>query len=261
MELGLNGKSAVVTGASRGIGAATVLGLAAEGVKVACCSRNVAEFKELSEQGSELSGSIHPFEADLTDPEQLEEFMKGAEAAVGAPDILVNGVGASPSRNFLYMTDEEWLEGFNVNLMTAVRCTRRVIGGMRKKKWGRIIMVSSGAAKSPSAPLIDYSAAKAGMLSVAKSLARKYGSDQILVNSVLPGLIRTDMWERTAAEIADSTGATIDGVFEERGARVPLGRFGTSGEVADLIVYLASDRAAYVNGAAIDIDGGLQAGI
>lgn len=261
MELGLTGKSAIVTGASKGIGAATVLGLAAEGVVVACCARQKEHLRELSARAGGLPGSVHAFEADLTDAGQLEDFVAAAQAAIGPPDILVNNVGASPSRNFLYMKDDDWIEGFNINLMTAVRCTRLVLGGMRKRGWGRIIMVSSGAAKAPSAPLIDYAAAKAAMLSVAKSLARKYGSDQILVNSVLPGLIRTDMWERTAAEIADRSGVPAEQVFTERGARVPVGRFGAAADVADLIVYLASNRAAYVNGAAIDVDGGLNAGI
>jgi NAD(P)-dependent dehydrogenase (short-subunit alcohol dehydrogenase family) len=261
MQLGLEGKRAVVTGASKGIGEATVLGLAAEGAAVACCARHPESLQDLSERAEKLPGAVHTFQADLTIGSQLEAFIRAAEAATGPTDILVNNVGASPSRNFLYMTDEEWLDGFNINLLAAVRCTRLVLAGMRKRRWGRIIMVSSGAAKAPSAPLIDYAAAKAAVLSISKSLARKYGADQVLVNSVLPGLIRTDMWERTAAEIAESSGTDRESVFLERGARVPLGRFGTSEEVADLIVFLASERAAYINGASIDIDGGLNTGM
>lgn len=122
-------------------------------------------------------------------------------------------------------------------------------------------MVASGAAKYPTAPLIDYSAAKAALTSLAVGLARRYGADGVLINSVLPGLIRTAMWEDAAAVIGQSTGQTVDDVIQERGSRVPVQRFGSADEVANLIVFLASERASYVNGASIDIDGGLGAAV
>jgi 3-oxoacyl-[acyl-carrier protein] reductase len=261
MDLGISDKVAVVTGASKGIGAATVLGLAAEGANVACCARGADALEQLKKDAAGLPGSVHTWQRDLTAGDQLESFFEEARGSLGDVDILVNNLGASPSRNFLYMKEDDWESGLNVNLLVAVRSTQLVLGAMRKKKWGRVIMVSSGAAKYPSAPLIDYAAAKAALLAVTKSLARKYGSDQVLVNAVLPGLIRTDMWERTAAEIAESAGTSVEGVFDERGARVPLGRFGTAQEVADVIVYLASARAGYVNGALVDVDGGLGDGV
>jgi 3-oxoacyl-[acyl-carrier protein] reductase len=261
MDLGITEKVAVVTGASKGIGAATVLGLASEGAKVACCARGGDALEQLQKDASGLPGSVHTWQCDLTVADELDGFIGEVQGSLGEVDILVNNLGASPSRNFLYMTADDWQNGLTTNLLVAVRCTQLVLASMRKKKWGRVIMVSSGAAKYPSAPLIDYAAAKAALLAVTKSLARKYGSDQILVNAVLPGLIRTDMWERTANEIAESSGDSVEGVFGERGARVPLGRFGTAEEVADVIVYLASAKAAYVNGALVDVDGGLGDGI
>jgi len=261
MDLGITDKVAVVTGASKGIGAATVLGLAAEGAKVACCARGGEALEQLQKDAAGLPGSVQAWPCDLTVADELEGFFSEVQGALGAVDILVNNLGASPSRNFLYMSADDWQNGLTTNLLVAVRCTQLVLTSMRKNKWGRVIMVSSGAAKYPSAPLIDYAAAKAALLAVTKSLARKYGSDQILVNAVLPGLIRTDMWERTASEIAESTGASVEDVFGERGARVPLGRFGTAQEVADVIVYLASGRAGYLNGALVDVDGGLGDGV
>jgi 3-oxoacyl-[acyl-carrier protein] reductase len=261
MELGISEKVAVVTGASKGIGAATVMGLAAEGANVACCARGRDALEQLQKDAAGLPGSVHTWQCDLTVAEELDHFFDEVGSSLGQVDILVNNLGASPSRNFLYMSADDWQTGLTTNLLVALRCTQLVLPGMRKKKWGRVIMVSSGAAKYPSAPLIDYAAAKAALLAATKSLARKYGSDQILVNAVLPGLIRTDMWERTAQEIAESAGTSVEGVFDERGARVPLSRFGTAQEVADVIVYLASNRAGYVNGALVDVDGGLGDGI
>ncbi|MEM9622534.1 MAG: SDR family oxidoreductase, partial [Pseudomonadota bacterium] len=149
-----------------------------------------------------------------------------------------------------------WHTLHELNLMSAVRCTRRLLPAMRKQKWGRVVMIASGAAKYPSAALIDYGTTKAAMISMAKSLARKYGADGVLINSVLPGLIHTAMWERAATEIAQATDSTMDKVLENNGRTVPVGRYGTSEEVAQVIAFLCSNAASYVNGAAIEVDGG-----
>lgn len=250
---------AVVTGASSGIGAAVVRAFAARGVSVAYCARDDAALRRLDDELSELPGTIRSYRADMSQRDAVLEFLDRAEADLGAADILINNVGQSPSRNFLYMTDDDWLESFELNLMSAVRSTRRLLPAMRSKGWGRVVMISSGAARSPNAATIDYAAAKAAMVSVAKSLARKYGPDNVLVNSVLPGLIRTPMWERAAGELAASSGGGPEAVFVEKSGSVPLRRFGDPAEVADLVLYLCSDRASYLTGAAIDLDGGLSA--
>jgi 3-oxoacyl-[acyl-carrier protein] reductase len=257
MELGLAGRVAVVTAASRGIGRATALALADQGVTVACCARSEADLASLAAAGSDTKGSIHTWIADLEQPAEVDRFIGEARRQLGAVDILINNVGASPSRNFLYMSAEDWAQGLQLNLLAAVRSTQLVLPDMRKRKWGRVVMVSSGAAKTPSPALIDYAAAKAALVSVAGALARKYGPDGVLVNSVLPGLIRTDMWERTAAELATPSGGDVEAVFAERSQRVPVGRFGTAQEVADTILFIVSERASYLNGAALDVDGGM----
>ena len=177
----------------------------------------------------------------------------------GPIDILVNNVGASPSRNFLYMSDQDWQDLHELNLLSAVRCTRSFLPHMREQKWGRVIMISSSAGKYPSAALIDYGATKSAMISISKSLAKKYGRDGVLVNSVLPGLIHTAMWERAAGEIAESSGSSAEEVIKKNGFSVPIGRYGTSEEVAALVVFLCSNAASYINGSAIEVDGG-QAG-
>jgi 3-oxoacyl-[acyl-carrier protein] reductase len=159
------------------------------------------------------------------------------------------------------MTDEDWQDLHELNLLSAVRCTRRLLPKMREQQWGRVIMIASGAAKYPNAALIDYGATKAAMISISKSLAKKYGSDGVLVNSVLPGLIRTAMWERAATEIAEARGSDMESVLEANGKGVPVGRYGTSKEIADVVAFLCSNAASYVNGSSIEVDGGTGAHI
>ena len=154
------------------------------------------------------------------------------------------------------MSDEDWQDLHELNLLSAVRCTRAFLPGMRENTWGRVVMIATGAAFYPGAALIDYAATKAAMVATGKALAGKYGRDGILVNSVLPGLIHTAMWERAAGEIAEASGSTAADVITNNGKSVPVGRYGTSKEVADVIAFLCSPAASYVNGAAITVDGG-----
>ncbi len=259
--LDLGGRVAVVTGASTGIGAATVRVLAAHGATVAYCARHDDALQALAGECEGLPGQVHPITADLTDAGSVEQLCDAVEARVGAPDTLVNNVGASPSRNFLYMSDDDWRDLYELNVLSAVRCTRRFLPAMRSARFGRIVMISSVAARQPSAALIDYGATKAALGSVTKALARKYAADNVLVNAVLPGRVRTAMWERAAGEIAESSGEDVEAVFAARSKDIPLGRFGTSEEIADVVLFLCSGLAGYVTGAAIDVDGGLGSGL
>jgi len=255
MDLNLEGKKAVVTGASLGIGEAAVKMLANHGADVSFCARTQGSIDALSESSVEGKGSIVGFKADMSDAASTSSFIESV-LEDGPVDILINNVGASPSRNFLYMTDEDWQDLHELNLLSAVRCTRAFLPNMRKQKWGRVIMVSSSAGKYPNAALIDYGTTKAAMISMSKSLAKKYGVDGVLVNSILPGLIHTAMWERAATEIAESVGSTMDEVIKNNGSSVPVGRYGTSEEVASLITFLCSNAASYISGTSIEVDGG-----
>ena len=256
INLDLTGKRAVVTGASLGIGAAAARLLTDHGARVLFCSRGADHVAELAGyKPSSGHGSVRGFTADMADRGSVEGFLDGVQAE-GPVDILVNNVGASPSRNFLYMTDEDWMSLFELNLMSAIRCTRRLLPAMRERKWGRIVMVSSGAALYPNAALIDYSASKAAMIATGKALARKYGPDNVLVNSVVPGLIHTPMWERAAGEVAKANGTTTEAILAGNAKSVPLQRYGAAEEVAAAIVFLCTDAASYINGAAITVDGG-----
>jgi 3-oxoacyl-[acyl-carrier protein] reductase len=256
IDLDLSGKRAVLTGASLGIGAAAVRALADQGADVCFCSRSPDNVAALADYRPPSGGGrVRGFAADMADRRSVDEFLDGVQAE-GPVDILVNNVGASPSRNFLYMSDEDWFSLFELNLMSAVRCTRRLLPAMRERKWGRIVMVSSGAAFYPNAALIDYGASKAAMVAMGKALARKYGADNVLVNSVLPGLIHTPMWERAAGEVAAANKTTTEAVLATNARSVPLGRYGTADEIAAVIVFLCTGAASYINGAAITVDGG-----
>ncbi len=252
------GRVALVTGASAGIGAATVRALAGVGMAVAFSARAPQAVAELQEEVTAAGGRALGVVADMAVAEDVDAFLGRASAQLGPADVLVNNVGQAPSRNFLRMSDDEWRALLDVNLMAAVRCTRAVLPHMREAGWGRIVMVSSAAAKMPNAALIDYGAGKAALLATAKALSRRYGPDGVLVNTVLPGLIRTPMWDQAAAEIAAAREVEPEAVFAEMSKQVPLGRYGEAEEVAAVIAFLASDAASYLNGAAIDIDGGMN---
>jgi NAD(P)-dependent dehydrogenase (short-subunit alcohol dehydrogenase family) len=256
LDLDLTGRRAIVTGASQGIGAAAVRALADHGAAVAFCARGEDGVKELAAYRPASEGSVRGYVADMADAASTAAFLDAVEADVGNADILVNNVGASPSRNFLYMTDDDWEQLHQLNLMSAVRCTRRCLPAMRKQRWGRIVMVATSGALYPNAALIDYAATKAAMIATGKALAGKYGADGVLVNSILPGLIHTAMWDRAASEIADASGITADDVLARNSKGVPVGRYGTSEEVAAAIVFLCSNAASYVNGVALAVDGG-----
>ena len=257
INLDLSGKRAVITGASLGIGEASVKMLAEHGANVVFCARTEESVTKLASTKVK-NGSINGFVADMGKKDSTQAFIDHV-LSEGGVDILVNNVGASPSRNFLYMTDEDWQDLHELNLLSAVRCTRAFLPYMRQKKWGRVVMISSSAGKYPNAALIDYGATKAAMISISKSLAKKYGSDGILINSVLPGLIHTAMWERAANEIANATGGNMEDVIKANGSSVPVGRYGTSEEVAALVTFLCSEAASYISGTSIEVDGG-QAG-
>lgn len=252
IDLDLSGRTAIVTGASLGIGAATVKLLADHGATVAFCARGQEQIDELAS----YSDAVHGYVADMADADSTAAFLDAAINDIGGIDILVNNVGASPSRNFLYMEDSDWESLFQLNMMSAVRATRRVLPHMREQKWGRVVMISTVGALYPSAALIDYAATKAAMISTGKALASKYGRDGVLVNSVLPGLIHTAMWERASAELSEATGRSADEIIAANSKGVPVGRYGTSEEVANAVVFLSSEAASYINGVAISVDGG-----
>ena len=255
MDLLLNGQTAIVTGASRGIGLAVTRGLVAEGVRVtAGALKSSAELADVAR-----AGQVSVVEVDLAEP-------GGPATLVGAAgdqiDILVNNVGAAPARpgGFGEITDEDWQASLTLNLMAAVRTTRAALPVMLAAGKGAIVNISSVNAFLPDPGVMDYSAAKAALASFSKSLSKEAGPHGIRVNTISPGPVATDLWlgdHGVAATVSRATGARLQDVQRQAAQQMVTGRFSRPEEVADLVLILASDRTANVTGANITIDGGL----
>lgn len=245
MDLGLRGKTCVVTGSTGGIGLETARLLVAEGARVVTCGRS----------GAPGVGEELHVQADLARPGEPERLIEEA----GAVDVLVNNAGAAYQRDFLEVTDEQWQEMWDVNVMSAVRAIRAVVPGMRERGGGAIVNVSSTAGKRPSTGMPDYSVVKAALLSVSRLTADLYAKDGIRCNAVTPGPTATDAWlgeGGLADQQAARTGKSREEVLAGVGAGRPLGRLAEPEEIAAVIVFLCSDRAGYVTGAAWSADGG-----
>jgi len=255
MDLRLNGQTAIVTGASRGIGLAVTRGLAAEGVRVtAGALKSSAELDELARDGL-----VRVVEVDLAEPGGPARLVAAAGDRI---DILVNNVGTAPARTggFGEITDDDWQASLTLNLMAAVRTTRAALPVMLAAGKGAIVNTSSVNAFLPDPGVMDYSAAKAALASFSKSLSKEVGPRGIRVNTVSPGPVATDLWlgdHGVAATVSAATGAKPEDVEREAAHQSVTGRFTRPDEVADLVLILASDRTANVTGADITIDGGL----
>jgi NAD(P)-dependent dehydrogenase (short-subunit alcohol dehydrogenase family) len=255
MDLGLTGRTAVVTGASRGIGLAVTRGLAANGVHVVAGSlRSSPELDELARDGT-----VQALEVDLADPRGPGRLVAQAGDRI---DILVNNVGTAPARTggFLDITDEDWQKTITMDLMTAVRATRHVLPAMLAAGRGAIVTICSVNASLPDPAVLDYSAAKAALAAFCKALSKEVGPRGIRVNTVSPGPVATDLWlgdQGVAQAVSRATGLEPAEVASQAARQSVTGRFSRPDEVADLVLMLASDRTANVTGADFRIDGGL----
>ena len=240
----LTGKTALVTGASGGIGGAIAKALHAQGAKVVLSGTRVEALVAVK---AELGGNAFIVQANLSDPASVEALPKAAEEAAGsAIDILVNNAGITKDNLFMRMKDEEWDQVIAVNLTAAFRLSRGVLRAMMKKRWGRIIQISSVVAATGNPGQGNYAAAKAGLIGMTKSLAAEVASRNITVNAVAPGFIQTAMTE-----------VLSDQQKELIAARIPAGRMGRGSEIAAAVAYLASEEAAYVTGETIHVNGGI----
>jgi NAD(P)-dependent dehydrogenase (short-subunit alcohol dehydrogenase family) len=255
MDLGLTGKVAVVTGASRGIGLAIVRGLAANGAQVIAGARaSSAGLDELVR-----AGQVRAIQVDLTGSSGPSELIEQAGDQI---DILVNNVGGAPARTggFLSITDDDWLSTITVNFLAAVRTTRAALPAMLAAGHGVIVNTGSVNSYLPDPAVMDYSAAKAALANFAKALSKEVGPHGIRVNSVSPGPVATDLWLGTtgvAATVSAATGTDPKDVAGQAASQMVTGRFTTPAEVADVVLFLASERAANITGATFAIDGGL----
>ena len=255
MDLGLAGRVCLVTGSTSGIGLATARLLAAEGARVAVCGRDSERVDRARRDADASFGVV----ADLSEPGAPEELVAQTATALGRVEVLVNNVGDAYQTPFDTLSDRQWDEMWQLNVMSYVRCIRAVLPSMRDAGAGVIVNVSSTAGKRPSTGMPNYSVTKAAVLSLSRLVADLYARDGVRCNAVAPGPTATDAWlgdGGLADQQARASGKTRDDVLRSVGAGRPLGRLAEPDEIASVIAFLCSDRAAYVTGAAWSADGG-----
>ena len=256
MNLNLQGRRALVTGGSKGIGLAIAEELVAEGADVAICARNRAEVEAATEKLRASVRTIHAEVTDVTDPQQVIDFVERSAAALGGIDILVNNAGAAHPGNFESLTDEDWQGDLDVKLFSQIRCTRAALEHLRRSRAARVININSVYARYPDPTFFATTVNRAACLNFTKVLARELGPEGILVNSVNIGFVVTPQWRNIKARRAPD--ASDDEFFAGLARdEVPLGRFGTVREVSGLVAFLSSDRASYLTGTSIDVAGGM----
>lgn len=246
MDLGLAGRAAVITGASRGIGRAVAAQLESEGCSVLAVARNPG------------NGPGVPFAADVTDPDAAPALVAACMERFGRLDVLVNNAGAAAPTRFESLTDDDWRRGFEINFFSAVRMAAAAAPVMRQAGWGRMVHVASVSGREPDSAFAPYSAAKAALLNWSTSLSQAYAADGVLSSCVVPGITLTELVADNAAATADRAGISAEQVMAAQLAhhRVAAGRFGEPDEVAAAVVFLASELAGWITGATLEVDGG-----
>jgi 3-oxoacyl-[acyl-carrier protein] reductase len=254
VDLGLRGKVAVITGGSDGIGRATALRLAEEGAHVAICARRkepldlvAADIQKFGVQGLAVP-------ADMSKAADVERFMKAVIDRFGRVDILVNNAGTSKRGAFLELTDEEWAADLELKVFGAIRCTRLAVPYMKKNGGGRIVNITISSAKQPGAQSYPTSVSRAAGLAITKALSKEFAANNILVNTVCIGKIKSGQHERRYQR----EGKNPEQYYAEASKDIPMGRVGEAEEVANVIAFLVSGAASYVTGSSINLDGGIS---
>jgi 3-oxoacyl-[acyl-carrier protein] reductase len=242
----MQNKTALVTGASRGIGRACALALAKAGVRVALAARQTNKLEEVAAEIRAAGGEAFVAELDMREPESIRKAIARTAKEFGRIDILVNNAGVTKDGLAVRMKAEDWELVLATNLTGAFIASQQVLMGMMRERWGRIINITSVVGQAGNAGQANYVASKAGLIGLTKSLAQEVASRNITVNAVAPGFIDTDMTQALAAELKERITAVI-----------PLGRLGTAEEVAGAVCYLASDEAAYITGHVLSVNGGM----
>jgi 3-oxoacyl-[acyl-carrier protein] reductase len=263
MDLGLQGKAALVGGASRGIGKAVAMGLAREGCRVAICGRNRDTLEAAADEiRAAISGSdVLPIVCDMSDADDIHRFVAATVEAFGRLDIVVNNAGGPPPGPFEAHDDAAWQQALSQNLLSVVRTVREALPHLRAAGGGRIINITSVAVKEPIPGLVLSNAARLGAVGLAKTLSRELGPDGITVNNVCPGLTLTDRMRELYGGRAEAEGRSLDDALADEARRIPLRRLGQPEDVAALAVFLASQPARHITGTTIQVDGGSTAAV
>ncbi len=258
MEFGLTDKIAVVGASSKGLGRAIALGLAQEGAKVTICARNSDALDATAADIRRQTGSeVLAVPTDVSQPAQVDALINAAISRFGGIDILVNNAGGPRAGRFAELAAEDYQNAVQLNLMSTINLCRAVVPVMQARGGGKIINLTSVSVKQPVDGLMLSNMARTGVIGFAKTLATEVAPDNILVNNVCPGIIFTDRIQQLATVRAEEAGITFEEALERMTADIPLGRIGEPAEFANLVVFLASERASYITGTTIQVDGGM----
>lgn len=262
MEAGLKDRVAIIAASSQGIGLATAQAFAAEGCAVAMCARNVEKL-EAAANGIRQKYRVEVLTQsfDVTDATAVHKFVEAVTQKFGRIDICVTNAAGPPAKGFLAASVEEWRKAFDANFLSTVYFAREVIPHMQKKKWGRIITITSVSTKQPVPDLVLSNAVRAAVVGLVKSLANEFGKDGILVNNVGPGYTATGRLKELARARSSAQGKSEEEIFASWANDSALKRVGEPREIADAIVWLASERASYITGQTILVDGGAYKGL
>ncbi len=262
METGLKNRVALIAGASQGLGKAAALGFAAEGAHLALCARNAENLTQLAEEiRKQYKVQVYTQAVDVRDSSAIENFVANSARIFDAVDICVPNAGGPPARDFLETSDAEWDDAFRLNLRSSAVFSRVVIPHMQRRRWGRIVMISSITVRQPQPQLVLSNAIRTGILGLVRTLATDFGPDGITVNNVAPGYTATDRLIELAAHRAATSGKPVQDIESVWIEQIPLGRLGKPEEVADAIVWLASERASFITGQTVLVDGGMYKGL
>ena len=262
MELGLAGKVALVAGASRGLGRAVAEALAAEYVNLVLCARSSVDL-EVAEAAIQKSSGVEIVAkpTDVTKENEVDALVDAALERFGRVDILVANAGGPPSTRFVDTEVEEWRRGLELNLLSTILLSRAVVPSMKSHGWGRVVVIASVSAKQPIDGLVISNTSRLGVVGLAKSMASELAPDGVLVNVVCPGFTRTERLEELASQMAKRDGTDPEAIHRKWTSAVPMGRLGEPEELAALVAFLVSEKASYITGTCIQVDGGFVRGV
>jgi len=257
MDLGIRDRVAMVAAASKGLGKAAALSLAREGCKVSICGRNPENLAAARVELEALGVEVLTVPCDVSRLDDLANWHQRTLECLGPVEILVTNTGGPKAAVFQELSEEDWASGIDSTLMNVVRLCRLVLPGMRSRGWGRIVHITSLVAKQPTPILTISSTLRAGLSGLTRTLAQESARDGVTVNALLPGHILTDRQTHLGELKAKAEGISLEDSFARTAATIPVGRIGRPEEIGDTVAFLCSERASYITGASIQVDGGI----